>query len=193
MAYRTGVSPARYDYSQRVPQGSFFSGIANALGGVVKGFVTGGPVGAITGGISAVLGSHPATAAPATAAPLTPPPPPHLAASLAPPPTLSPPKTALPGGASTGASYGQTGVTQIGIGNMNVTAGQRGYHMSKARKGKPAHLVRNRHMNWANSRALRRAERRVGAFVHHATKLIRWVHPHKAGHAVPKFHRRKRA
>ena len=54
-------------------------------------------------------------------------------------------------------------------------------------------LVRNRRMNWANPRALGRAERRIHAAVKHFTKYIRWVHPTKAGHAAPKFsHRKKR-
>jgi len=56
----------------------------------------------------------------------------------------------------------------------------------------PAHLMglgRRRRMNWANPRALGRAERRIHAAVKHMTKYIRWVHPTKAGHAVPKFGR----
>jgi hypothetical protein len=51
---------------------------------------------------------------------------------------------------------------------------------------------RYRRMNWANVRALGRAERRIHAAVKHMTKYIRWVHPTKAGHAAPKFRRRKK-
>ena len=49
-----------------------------------------------------------------------------------------------------------------------------------------------RRMNWANPRALSRAERRIHSAVKHMTKYIRWVHPTKAGHAVPRFRGRKK-
>ena len=70
-----------------------------------------------------------------------------------------------------------------------------GYHLNKANSMKGprgSYLVRNRRMNWGNGRALGRAERRIAAFLHHATKYMRWAHPGKKGKAVPKFHRRKR-
>ena len=50
----------------------------------------------------------------------------------------------------------------------------------------------HRRINPGNFKALARAERRVKRFVDKATKLIRWVHPHKLGHAVPRFHKKKR-
>ena len=54
-------------------------------------------------------------------------------------------------------------------------------------------MRRRRRMNWANPKALGRAERRIHSAVKHFTKYIRWVHPTKAGHAAPKFsHRKKR-
>ena len=53
-------------------------------------------------------------------------------------------------------------------------------------------MVRNRSMNWANPRALSRAERRIHSAVKHFTKYIRWVHPGRAGHAAPKFKRRRK-
>ena len=46
-----------------------------------------------------------------------------------------------------------------------------------------------RRMRWTNPKALARAERRIHAAVKHMTKYIRWVHPTKAGHAVPRFGR----
>ncbi len=50
-----------------------------------------------------------------------------------------------------------------------------------------------RRMNWANPRALGRAERRISSALHHFTKFFRWAHPGKsAGHAVPKFRRKRR-
>ena len=57
-----------------------------------------------------------------------------------------------------------------------------------------AHVGRGRRrMNWANPRALARAERRIGSALHHFAKFFRWAHPGKsAGHAVPKFHRKRK-
>jgi len=52
--------------------------------------------------------------------------------------------------------------------------------------------VRNRRMNWANGRAVSRAERRIKAFLRHATRYIRWAHPGKKGRAVPKFGGKKK-
>ncbi|HYU51528.1 MAG TPA: hypothetical protein VEK37_01230 [Gemmatimonadaceae bacterium] len=49
-----------------------------------------------------------------------------------------------------------------------------------------------RHMRWTNPKALARAERRIHSAVKHMTKYIRWVHPTKAGHAVPRFRRSKK-
>lgn len=54
------------------------------------------------------------------------------------------------------------------------------------------HLKKSRRMNWANTRALGRAERRIHSAVKHMTKYIRWVHPTKEGHAAPKFGKRRK-
>ncbi len=54
-----------------------------------------------------------------------------------------------------------------------------------------AHFGRRRRMNWANPKALGRAERRISSALKHFTRFFRWAHPGKsAGHAVPKFHRK---
>jgi len=63
----------------------------------------------------------------------------------------------------------------------------RGYHMNKQKlapsrahpKGAAAHtvLVRNRHMNVANSRALARASRRAHGFLKLASKFVRYYRP----------------
>jgi hypothetical protein len=50
-----------------------------------------------------------------------------------------------------------------------------------------------RRMNWANGKALGRAERRIKSAVHHFSKYMRWMHPGKAGHVVPKFKGKKRS
>src|SRR6266487_816750 len=58
-----------------------------------------------------------------------------------------------------------------------------------------AHVAgaRRRRMNWANPRALGRAERRIASALHHFTKFFRWAHPGKsAGHAVPKFAQKRK-
>jgi len=72
--------------------------------------------------------------------------------------------------------------------------GAKGFHMSKARKGHPSHLVRNRHMRSTNPRALRRALRRVGGFAHFAKRVMHYTQPHRRGRLAFKFpKRRKRA
>lgn len=102
---------------------------------------------------------------------------------------------------------GPTGTALVPMG-----MGTRGYHVNRSsyvvRGGGTSHypagqltlipkgttLARNRRMNWGNGKALARAERRIGAFLHHATKYYRWAHPGKGGHMVPKItKRRKRA
>ena len=46
-----------------------------------------------------------------------------------------------------------------------------------------------RRMNWANPKALGRAERRISSALKHFTRFFRWARPGKsAGHAVPKLH-----
>lgn len=60
-------------------------------------------------------------------------------------------------------------------------AGRKGFHMSKARKGHPSHMVRNRRMNVCNPRALRRSIRRAHGFAKLAMRTIHIVHPKKKG------------
>lgn len=62
-----------------------------------------------------------------------------------------------------------------------AAAGQKGMHMSKARKGHPSHLVRNRRMNVGNTRALRRSLRRAHGFARLAMRTIHLIHPKKTG------------
>lgn len=79
----------------------------------------------------------------------------------------------------------------------------RGYHMNKSKlapskrnpKGAAPHtvLVRNRHMNVANPRALARASRRAHGFLKLASKFVRYYHPKKrAGRAYIGKRRRSR-
>lgn len=82
-----------------------------------------------------------------------------------------------------------TGPTSLG-----PTPGMRGYHMNKSKlapsrahpKGAAPHtvMVRNRHMNAANPRALARASRRAHAFLSMSRKFIRYYTPkHPKGKA----------
>lgn len=65
----------------------------------------------------------------------------------------------------------------------------KGYHLNKSNEYDPSQhgkivvpkhskLVRNRHMNVANPRALARAARRAHGFLHMASKHIRYFKPH---------------
>ena len=65
--------------------------------------------------------------------------------------------------------------------------------MMRAHAGAGGGGGRRRRMNWMNHRALGRAERRIHAAVKHMTRYIRWVHPKKEGHAVPKFGKKRKA
>lgn len=132
---------------------------------------------------------------------------------------FAPPQTGL---INIGGQGPQTGLFNFGGGGggggggvMQPTNGgapiMRGYHWNKttyetrgggtSRWGgagnlqiHPKHstMVKNRRMNWANGRAMAHAERRVRAFIRHATRYIRWASPHKKGHAVPKLKAKKR-
>lgn len=128
---------------------------------------------------------------------------------MLPPPSMeltSGPGSAAPPGVITQSPLG-TPVSAVGLAKQGVVMGpggqlvaMRGYHLNKSYsyRRKTGQLiaphttyVKNRRMNWANGRALGHAERRIGAFVRHAQRYIKWVHPKKEGHAAPKFGRRK--
>lgn len=69
-----------------------------------------------------------------------------------------------------------------------------GYHPSKRHLAALARGLTRAppRMNWANSRALGRAGRRIGSFLKHARKFMRFVGVHHKGRAVFKVGRRKR-
>lgn len=75
----------------------------------------------------------------------------------------------------------------------SMVPGQKGYHMSKPRKGVAPHMVRNRRMNPCNPRALRRAIRRTHGFAKLAMRTIHIVHPKKRGRFGGFRRRRTRA
>jgi hypothetical protein len=79
----------------------------------------------------------------------------------------------------------------VGVGGRMLaepSALHRGFHISR----KTGKLVRNRHMNPCNPRALRRAIRRATRFTRLAMKTIHLVHPKKKGR-FGGFRKRKRA
>jgi hypothetical protein len=135
-------------------RGDFWGGLA----GAVKGFATGGITGAIGGAITGSRGGGPSG-----------------------PP--SPPSQPLAGGLFGIPSLG-------GLKNPPATGGtMKGYHLNKANEyipgqhgkigvAKGSKLVRNRHMNVANARALNRAARRAHGFLRMASKHIRYFKPH---------------
>jgi hypothetical protein len=213
MAYYAGGYYAGDYYA-----GGLFGSIGRAIGrvakvgiGTVGGFLTGGPAGAIRGTIAAavptvVQGIQQETlAAGPSGSAYTPAlrekhaqavargagggaggaPKPGTAIMVTPPVGLP----ATMGGAAMMPTAGQLGVRVHGT-HLN----KQGYFTRAGYVPAGSTLVRNRRMNWGNGRALSRAERRIAAFLKHATRYMKWAHPGKKGHAVPKFHRkRKRA
>jgi hypothetical protein len=158
----------------------YAGGILSGLGSMVKGairvgggFLRGGPLGAVGALVTHAKSelSHD-NAAPGG--------PSNLPARVA-----GPGETALQG-------FVRRGGRLTGAGRAAAVA-----HKNAALQPVMAHAAlmgfgRRRRMNWANARALGRAERRIHSAVKHMTKYIRWVHPAKGGHAVPKFGRRKK-
>jgi hypothetical protein len=174
-------------------RGSIFSVLGGVVKGAVTGFLTkGGPVGALAGAGAGAVSTIPHSiheetlkAGGSTSA-YTPALRAQHAAAVARGTAANPigshpagtPAGKMPHGGFSAATLGEPGT--------------RGFHLIK--KGPHAGMVtRNRRMNWANGKAMGRAERRVRAFLHHAQKYIKWAHPHRLGHAVPKLtrHRRK--
>jgi hypothetical protein len=101
-------------------------------------------------------------------------------------------------------SPGLTPVSAVGAAKLGMTqggTGLKGYHPLKTwsysrRNGQlyapGSKYVKNRRMNWANGKAMGRAERRINSFVKHAARYIRMVHPSKGGRVAPKFARRSK-
>ncbi|MHC4067047.1 MAG: hypothetical protein ACYSUI_21430 [Planctomycetota bacterium] len=133
--------------------GSIFSGIKGAVGGFLKG----GPLGAIKGGISGVIGR------------------PQTGRALQ-PPAMQRPQITLPGlpFGPQRAPVGAPAAAPAASGNGCTP----GYHLNKAysyrHNAEPGTMcVRNRRMNPANPKALRRAIRREKAFIGLARTALR--------------------
>lgn len=175
----------RGDYVPGYYRGSIFGTIGNVLGGAIGGFIKGGPIGAITGAIG---GAASATAKNVTQA--------TLAAggnqTAMTPALRSQHAAALQAhGISplgTHAKIAPIGGSPAGTpsGNMHLLKAPRGTGAAGAGGG------RRRRMNWANTRALSRAERRIGHFMKHVRNYYRMVHPAHGGTLHPNFHPKKR-
>lgn len=176
----------RGDYYRRGDPG-FFSSVGNFLGHVAKGAIdigTGNFGGAISEGLGALGISGSSASGPAN-----PPPPPGRTvstgtsivkrgiAALAP---VAP-------GAALGLGMLTGGLTSPGAVGANGVP--HGYHISK----KTGRVVRNRHMNPLNVRALRRADRRAHAFLRISRHLVRhYVAKQPKGRSYIHTRRKKR-
>lgn len=157
--------------------GGILSGIGSIFKGAVKtglGFLTGGP-----GGAARALIGHAVSESHDNAAPAGP--------SNLPVRVASPSETSLQGFVRRGGRL-TTGGRAVAVAQKNAALQPAMIH--------PALMAGFRHrrtMRWTNPKALARAERRIHSAVKHMTKYIRWVHPTKAGHAAPKFGRKKKS
>jgi len=148
--------------------GNLFRGIGRTVGGAVTGFITGGPKGAIGGAIGGAVSATRRNIRAETLA--------AGGSSSAYTPALR---------AAHAAALARGPVASTALLSSRTSGGPRMLR-------DPGMGGRRRRMNWANSRALGRAERRIHAAVKHMSKYIRWVHPKKDGHAVPAFKGRKK-
>jgi hypothetical protein len=196
------VAYYRGDYLPGYYRGSIFGSIGKVLGGAALGFVTGGPLGAIRGAIggtaSAVKsGTQQATlAAGGNYSAMTPALRQQHAAAIA---THSAPIgssiAATPHGSVTkmmGPPVGVMGPGGGGVGRVPRPSGH-GFYSARHLRALQMGLTRAKpRMNWANGRALSRAERRISSFLRHARKYYHMVHPRHGGTLHARFGRRKR-
>lgn len=151
--------------------GSIFSAIAGVVKGAAKGFALGGPLGAIAGARAGLPAPKPHGTNPSNLPEIAP---------------VRPGETSLQGFVRRGGRLTTTGRVKA-MAERNAAL--------QPKMIAPGHMMSfgaRRRMNWANSKALGRAERRISAAVKHMTKYIRWVHPARPGHAAPKFRKGKK-
>jgi len=182
MSYMAGDYYAG-DYYAGGLLGNLFRGVTRTIGGAVGGFLKGGPIGAIggaAGGAASAIRTNVAHEVNAAAAGGNPSRIPTIT-----PVTSNPAVATFLRGGGRFSAAGKAKLTQM------HAAAAAGVHPAIAA---PMIMGRigGRRMNWANGRALGRAERRIHSAVKHMEKYIRWVKPTKAGHAVPRFGRKKK-
>lgn len=154
--------------------GKFLKKTAKVVGGAVIGGLTGGPLGAIGGAIGAAASGGGGSPAGVAMVPYQPP--------------ANPPGIQLPGGISIDPIHALPGGQPL-MYNTPGSLQQRpaGYHVRKSntyrfRDGSIHYAgtewVKNRQMNPANVRALRRAIRRAKGFEHLARQVLSFTSPH---------------
>jgi hypothetical protein len=178
---------------------SFLGFLGKTIVGGITGFVTGGPAGAVIGATTSALGgSRTLSGGGGTTAPALPqttlgggfrslvPTGPWMPGTG---PGPSPGQTSLPGSAAPAA---------MAVGAPDGKCNIRGYHLNKSRYfvnsnhwwqsssvgnkvEKGSRCVKNRSINVANPRALRRALRRAYGFEKLAMRTIHLLHPRKGG------------
>jgi len=163
-----------------IPRGGFLGSIAHAIGGGIKGFITGGPAGAIGGAAGAAIrynlnqgGGSSGAAAPIGSAP--PPIPSNI--NIAPLNTTSADElirqhqVSIHKGQASGAIAGRPGA------GAKITTAQIVQHQLGAGRM----MGRRRTMRVTNVKALRRAIRRATGFSKLAMKVIKVVNPQRKG------------
>jgi hypothetical protein len=161
----------------RVGDPGLFSSIFSGLKGAVGGFLKGGPLGAVSGAIGGISKAKSSSGLPTF-------------------PMLPPAPTGLPG--AIGIKVGGMQINPLAAmpgGAPLVSAaggakGPTGYHLDKKTHSK---WVRNRRMNPANPRALRRSIRREKGFVALAKRVLRGtgMSIHRTGMARKATRRRR--
>ena len=164
------------DYVPGYGDPGIFGAIGHTLFGAAKGFITGGPVGAIFG---AARGAGTATRANIEEATLA-----AGGGGSAYTPALRAAHAAVVARAKAGGVTRPIGGSTPGTAHHLFGGGVMGALGPGTRK--------RRRMNWANSKALGRAERRIHSAVKHFGRYFRWVHPGKPGHLAPKFRGKKK-
>lgn len=160
MAYYLTGDYYRGDYYRRRGDpflGISLGGITRTLGGIAKGVLTGGIPGAVIGGISSILKGSPTAPVAPSSAPVVLPSPSRTIGGV----TLPAPAMTM-----------KEGLIQRTLAGPRSAEGVSapGMHLDKATK---SYLVRNRSMNPANPRALRRAIRREKSFIKLARSVLR--------------------
>lgn len=157
-----------------------FRAVTRTIGGAIKGFATGGPIAGIAGAIGGAAGATRDNIAAGAV---------NDAATGGNPSTL-PIHTSNPAVATflrQGGRFSQAGKAKLVV--QHNAALQPALHPDSL-MGMSLGGGRRR-MNWANGRALGRAERRITMAVKHMSKYVRWVHPGRPGHLAPKFKKQK--
>jgi len=158
--------------------------VVKTVGGAALGFAGGGPKGAITGAIGGAASATRANIREATLEAG------DRGSAYTPALREKHRQALLRGGAGGGTPKPATSITAPGGGGRGRTR-----TLVPIGVGADGSIImgsKRRRMNWANPRALVRAERRIGMFVDHARKYLRWVEPKKQGTIVPAFKRRKK-